>query len=654
MQFREGFEPLPGYRLAALLGQGGFGQVWRAVAPGGVEVALKFVRLNSKQASAELRALELVRNIRHPNLLDIHFIQPIDGYLVIAMSLCEKNLWDRLQERRAENQTGVPPRELIGYMEDVARALDFLNEPQHSGDVLVRPGVQHRDVKPQNILLLGGSVKLADYGLAKALASHSGAHSGSMTLAYAAPEMVLEGKLTRASDQFSLAATYCHLRCNCLPVHAASLPSIVNQHMSGSYRFDGLMDEERTVVARAMTRNPEERWPTCGEFVQALRQVLQREPLTLEEVGVSDEGRTTLPSPPGVVMPPPLRADGEPSLPPPTQKEDGRQRRRRSTGRKWLPVAGVLLCAGALPAFFYLTRSSPAEMPPAPKMESLPPAVLQDSIGAEFVLIQPGQYWMGSLQPPAELARAFGTERLDLFEGEFPPRRASIARPFYLCRHEVTVGQFRTFVEATGYVTDAERDREGGFGYAPSQEPPFLQDAEFHWRRCGFPQSDAHPVVNVSWNDANQFCQWLSGKENRVYRLPTEAEWEYACRAGAETHFFNGDLPAELTAVANVADQSLKRSVPQATHTVDEEDGYTFSAPVGKFQPNPLGLFDMHGNVWEWCEDAFEEKGPPIERVLRGGSWASQPHECRCARRNHGLPHERDQHTGFRILLEVP
>src|SRR5690606_17764800 len=126
--------------------------------------------------------------------------------------------------------------------------------------------------------------------------------------------------------------------------------------------------------------------------------------------------------------------------------------------------------------------------------EPTPPRSLRNSIGAEFVLIEPGEFLMGSYQSPQELGRAFSAERLELFEGEFPPRRMTISRPFYMCRHEVTVGQFRTFVEETGYVTDAERDGEGGYGYAPSQDPPFVKDAAFNWRRCGFTQSDAHPV----------------------------------------------------------------------------------------------------------------------------------------------------------------
>ena len=115
---------------------------------------------------------------------------------------------------------------------------------------------------------------------------------------------------------------------------------------------------------------------------------------------------------------------------------------------------------------------------------------------------------------------------------EGPVHRVRITKPFYLGNYEVTVGQFRQFVNATGYKTDAEKDAVGGWGYTGVEERPFKRDPQYTWRETGFSQSDDHPVVNVSWNDAVTFCEWLSRREKKNYRLPTEAQWEYACRAG--------------------------------------------------------------------------------------------------------------------------
>src|SRR5262249_17434552 len=135
----------------------------------------------------------------------------------------------------------------------------------------------------------------------------------------------------------------------------------------------------------------------------------------------------------------------------------------------------------------------------------------------------------------------------------------------------------------------------------------------YSWREAGFAQTHEHPVVNVSWNDAVAFCAWLSHKEGRSYRLPTEAEWEYSCRAGTDTRYYSGTDPETVALVGNVADASAKRKFPNWT-TIKNDDGYVFTSPVGRFQANAFGLHDMHGNVWERCQDwydaAYYKKSP--------------------------------------------
>jgi len=274
------------------------------------------------------------------------------------------------------------------------------------------------------------------------------------------------------------------------------------------------------------------------------------------------------------------------------------------------------------------------------------PETEMNSLGMTFHLMRPGH------GPSTRL-------------GETPRKTShssSVAfRPFYVGIHEVTIAQFRTFVEATGYLTDAETDEiRGGLGLV-NKVP--TQDEPFSWRETGFSQSDQHPVVNVSWNDAQAFVEWLSEKEGRTYRLPTEAEWEFACRGGVYAQFSHGDDPEQLFLVANIADRSFAAEFPQMKGPTQSTDGYAFTAPVGTFAPNPYGLFDMHGNVSEWCSDWWR----PVEsrdisnpsrprngsfKVYRGGSWLSYPWQATVSHRQFVSPSLRDYTIGFRVVLE--
>ena len=169
-------------------------------------------------------------------------------------------------------------------------------------------------------------------------------------------------------------------------------------------------------------------------------------------------------------------------------------------------------------------------------------------------------------------------------------------------------------------------------------------------------------MVNVSWNDAVGFCKWLSKKEGKTYRLPTEAEWEYACRAGTTTRYYSSDDPETLANVGNVYDAAFKAKFPDRKYTIKASDGYVFTAPVGKFKPNAFGLYDMHGNAWQWVADWYargyygtspvdDPTGPESDslRVLRGGSWDSMAVDTRCANRTRVTPDDRNYDTGFRV-----
>jgi formylglycine-generating enzyme required for sulfatase activity/serine/threonine protein kinase len=357
---------------------------------------------------------------------------------------------------------------------------------------------------------------------------------------------------------------------------------------------------------------------------------------------------------------------------------------------------------------------------PSPSKELELPDEITNSIGIQLTLIPAGDFMMGSRESPEEIARAFPGEVPGRFIDEYPMQRVQIPRAFYLARHEVTVRDFRAFVADTGYRTNAESGSISG-----SATPVAIQQ-DATWLR---PDIDAihddQPVRCVTWYDAQKFCEWLSQKEGRSYRLPTEEEWEYACRAGSSTRYWMGDDPEDLTRIANVPDASLanedgydtdhhiqvfsgatdtpgtkngwqwtfcklgmtiyaryntlesdigwettdqsptnpprSRVAPDSVMIVNVDDsrtlyvftggkryeirpqnqrsivpdvggsigatrtrssdGYAGVAPVGKFAPNNFGLFDMHGNVWEWCQIAENHRDATDDTmaVLRGG-----------------------------------
>jgi formylglycine-generating enzyme required for sulfatase activity len=282
---------------------------------------------------------------------------------------------------------------------------------------------------------------------------------------------------------------------------------------------------------------------------------------------------------------------------------------------------------------------------------------ITNSIGMKLMFVPAGKFTMGS--PLDEQGRDTDEEQHEV----------EITRSFYLGKYEVTKGQFRSFVSDTDYRTEPERDGAGGSGYSEQAGVWKLEGRkpQYTWRDNGFPQTDDHPALNVTWNDAVAFCDWLSHKEGRKYRLPTEAEWEYSCRAKTTTRYYSGDDEATLAHVANLADPSAKRKIPAWRTTTSHDDGYVFTAPVGQLRPNAFGLHDMHGNLWEWCADWYDadyyksspRQDPPgpasgTVRVARSGCWNEGLRTCRAADRSKGVPSYRSSGVGVRVLLALP
>ena len=300
-----------------------------------------------------------------------------------------------------------------------------------------------------------------------------------------------------------------------------------------------------------------------------------------------------------------------------------------------------------------------------------------NTLGMKFVLIPAGTFVMGRTESTESLRQAFPAfeaSRIEQLTDELPAHPVEITKSFYLGQHEVTVGQFRKFLEASGYVPESIRDQTGGYGYNKDYDPASTvkQDAfegrhpKYSWQNPGFAQTENDPVTNVTLNDAVYLATWLSQKEGKTYRLPTEAEWEYSCLAGTQTRFGVGDDPEVLSAYANLYDQSTAKNWVQWKNFAQKsDDSFAFTSPVGSFKPNNFGLYDMNGNVWEWVSDSYSAQypsgkatdptGPEASelRIRRGGSWHTWALYSRCQFRNWNTAETRYPLVGMRLLLEV-
>ncbi len=595
----------------------------------------------------------------------------------------------------------------------VGEALNVVIQAAHGLHYIHNQGIIHRDIKPSNLLLdNSGQLKILDVGLSRlsqdgaaALSGGDLSNSGMMmgTVDCMAPEQARSSRdADERSDIYSLGCTLFYLLTG---RHCYGGPPPLDRILA--HRQQPIPDLESPhgdvpvpladVFRRMLAKRPEDRQASATELISELDACCSEHAIVssatptphrrrdVEPFAVTSAGSESHRTSSCAVVP-------SPQVP--------RKRSDFTTGRGVITVLVlVLLALPLLPSVReFLSGDGPNDIPepdpvvvdPAqggPRLAVAPfdetaaqelqqtwaehlgvaVALHDERIHVDFVLIPPGEFTMGSsIDELTTLTQEFASslhsdEQRALLRSESPPRHVTISRPFYVSRTEVTLEQFQRFVNETGYVTDAERNDQGwGLrgGEWRQRESNF-----FHWKQIGEATeqlTDLHPVGNLSWNDAVAYCRWCS-QAGVVCRLPTEAEWEYACRAGTETRFSWGDHMAAMHEFANIVEDG-------------DFDSRAFADVVGLRRPNAFGLFDMHGNQAEFCrgwyaDDAYQNEsavtdpaGPTsrqqkpgrysMGRVIRGGRAGSVPVTARSAARD-GSP-EDSPAGGIRLVREVP
>ena len=621
------------YEVLQVVGQGGFGIVLRAfdevlhrvVA---LKVLAPAIAATSPARKRFVREARSYAQVRHENVVQVHAVEerPLP-YLVMEFVPGET-----LQQRL--DRTGpLDALEIVQLGRQIAEGL----AASHA------TGLIHRDIKPGNVLIEGENprVKLTDFGLARTADDASLTQSGTVvgTPMYMAPEQVKGEPLDHRSDLFSLGSVLYQMATGRPPFRAATTFAVLKRVVEDDPRpirdvIPEIPQWLADVIAKLHAKNPEERFQSAREVADVLT-----------------DCETRLKGNVNAVAP---IAPNKPAA-------------GRSGRWKWIAAVAVLAPVIAL-ALTEVTGVTHWLRSPTPdplknddgerarndlSTKTGRPSEHTNTLGMKLRLIPAGKFTMGASQAEVDRClKAFGENdwaKVRLLAEGFE-HEVEITQPFYMGTTEVTVGQFRQFLEAENYTVG-----EGG------------------WKKPGSNEIDDYPAVFLFWHNAVDFCKWLSEKEGKHYRLPTEAEWEYCCRAGrAGTRYGFGDIDELLD---EYAWYSKNAGDGNALIDASKPNPGGRMRPVGKLKPNAWGLHDMHGNAWEWCRDNYDPDyyknsplkdplciatedrgggllhGSNLDHVLRGGSCHWSPVFCRSTFRHNVERTNRYDDIGFRVVL---
>jgi len=622
------------YEVLQVVGQGGFGIVLRAfdevlhrmVA---LKVLAPAIAATSPARKRFLREARSYAQVRHENVVQLHAVEerPLP-YLVMEFVPGET-----LQQRL--DRTGpLDALEIVRLGRQIADGLAAAHAT----------GLIHRDIKPGNVLIERENqrVRLTDFGLARTADDASLTQSGAVagTPMYMAPEQVKGDSLDHRADLFSLGSVLYQMASGRPPFRAATTFAVLKRVVEDKPRpirdvIPEIPQWLADVIAKLHAKNPEERFQSAREVADLLAECEAQ-----------------------------LKGNANAAPIAPSKPAAGRSGRwkRIATVAALVPVLVL-----ALTEITGITRWLRNPQPPPdalknddgdrarnepPEKKERPPEY-SNTLGMKFRLIPAGKFTMGASQAEVDRClKVFGEN--DWAKARLPAEgfehEVEITQPFYMGATEVTVGQFRQFLEAENYTVG-----EGG------------------WKKPGSNEIDDYPAVFLFWHNTVDFCKWLSEKEGKHYRLPTEAEWEYCCRAGrAGARYGFGDSDEFLDEYA-----WYPKNAGDGNALIDalKPNPGGRMRPVGKLKPNAWGLHDMHGNAWEWCRDnydpeyyknsplkdplciATEERGggllhwSSLDHVLRGGSCHWSPVFCRSTFRHNVERNRRYDDIGFRVVL---
>ena len=662
------------YRLERLIAQGGMGQVWQATDLAthaelghSAQVALKILPPQLTQSALQAKLLiqeaTRARRLAHEHIVRVYewAQDPATTSYFIIMECLEGEDLDSLLAREGR----LPFGRVLALLEPVAAALDYAWD---------KHGLVHRDIKPGNVFVTKrGDIKLLDFGIA-ARARGAGSVSpldappSSGTAGYRAPEAGSpQGQPAPALDVYAVSMMIYQMLDGALPRDPEAAPQALQPHQWEALRAGMARDPsarpgsvrallhalrnaagpspEQLAASEAAARAEQEHRELelaarrqAEEGARAAARALverQRRAQQRLERAANEEARAARKE--ALRRQLLARREEEAVKARLAQEEAQRKAEQARAAAAWLAEQKRARELQAARSALELERLVPLPASPVADGDGVPCDVFPGGAGSgpALVLVPAGRFQMGSHEHERKIAMAAGAQKKWL-ERETPQRWVGIERPFAMGRTPVTVGEWRVFAQATGWETQGE----------------------VNWADPGFPQADTHPVVGVNWHDAQRYLAWLSEATGQRYRLPSEAEWEYACRAGTRTAFSVGDTigPGQ----ANYDGRFSYNGAPSGAY----RGGTT---PAGMFPANPWGLYDMHGNVWEWVQDvvhenyegapldgsAWEAGGDGVRRILRGGCWQYHPRYLRSALRNAFSSALSNDIVGFRVVREL-